>query len=68
MLAGPTSGSAAATSFRALVASDIPDLSGTYLTSYTETDPVFTASAAYGITSSNISTWNSKSQVQIVRW
>lgn len=32
----------------------------TYLTSYTETDPVFVASAAYGITSSDISNWNSK--------
>lgn len=31
-----------------------------YLTSYTETDPIFKASAAYGITSSNISTWNGK--------
>lgn len=31
-----------------------------YLTSYTETDPVFSASAAAGITSSNISTWNGK--------
>ena len=31
-----------------------------YLTSYTETDPVFKASAAYGITSTNISTWNGK--------
>ncbi len=30
----------------------------TYLTSYTETDPVFTASAAAGITSTNISNWN----------
>lgn len=39
VLAGPSSGSAAAPSFRALVAADIPDLSGTYLTSYTETDP-----------------------------
>ena len=39
VLAGPTSGSATAPSFRALVAADIPDLSGTYLTSYTETDP-----------------------------
>lgn len=29
-----------------------------YLTSYTETDPVFTASAAYGITSTNITNWN----------
>lgn len=30
----------------------------TYLTSYTETDPVFTASAAAGITGTNISNWN----------
>ena len=33
----------------------------TYLTSYTETDPVFLASAAYGISSSDISNWNAKS-------
>lgn len=32
----------------------------TFLTSYTETDPVFVASAAHGITSSDISNWNSK--------
>ena len=32
----------------------------TALQSYTETDPIFTASAAYGITSSNISSWNAK--------
>ena len=32
----------------------------TYLTSYTETDPVFKASAAYGISSTDISNWNSK--------
>lgn len=32
----------------------------TYLTSYTETDPIFVASAAYGITSSDINNWNSK--------
>ena len=31
-----------------------------YLTSYTETDPVFTASAAHGITSANITSWNDK--------
>lgn len=61
VLAGPTTGSAAAPTFRALVAADIPDLSSTYLTSYTETDPVFTASAAHGISSSDISNWNSKS-------
>ena len=32
----------------------------TALQSYTETDPVFTASAAYGISSSDITNWNSK--------
>lgn len=32
----------------------------TPLTSYTETDPVFSASAAAGITSTDISNWNSK--------
>jgi len=35
--------------------SDLTNDAG-YLTSYTETDPVFSASAAAGITSSNIST------------
>ena len=34
ILAGPSTGSAATPSFRALVAADIPDLSGTYLTSH----------------------------------
>ena len=34
-----------------------PDLSG-YLTSYTETDPVFTASPANGITLTDINQWN----------
>lgn len=60
VLAGPTSGTAVAPTFRQLVAADIPDLSGTYLTSFTETDPVFTASAAHGISSSDISNWNNK--------
>lgn len=32
----------------------------TYLTSYTETDPVFSASAAAGITATDISNWNAK--------
>ena len=32
--------------------------SNSYLTSYTETDPVFSASAASGITSTNITNWN----------
>lgn len=31
-----------------------------YITSYTETDPVFTASPAHGITASDISSWNGK--------
>jgi hypothetical protein len=30
----------------------------TYLTSFTETDPVFVASPAYGVTSTNITNWN----------
>lgn len=32
----------------------------TFLKSYTETDPIFTASAAHGISSSDITNWNSK--------
>ncbi len=32
-----------------------------FITGYTETDPVFSASAASGISSSDISTWNGKS-------
>jgi len=32
----------------------------TYLTSYTETDPIFVASVAYSITSEDIGNWNSK--------
>ena len=35
-------------------------LADTALQSYTETDPVFTSSVAYGISSSDISNWNSK--------
>lgn len=38
------------------------------LASQTETDPIFTASVASGITSTNISNWNNKSSVLIVRW
>ena len=55
VLAAPSS-AAGTPSFRALVSDDIPDLSGTYLTA--ETDPVFSASAAAGITSTDISNWN----------
>lgn len=39
--------------------SDLTNDSG-YITTYTETDPVFTASPAYSITSSDISSWNGK--------
>lgn len=35
----------------------------TFLESYTETDPIFTASAAYGINSGDISNWNGKEGV-----
>lgn len=35
-------------------------LGATALQSYTETDPVFTASAAHGITSQDITAWNAK--------
>lgn len=40
--------------------SDLTNDSG-FLTSYTETDPVFSASAAAGITATDISSWNNKS-------
>ena len=40
--------------------SDLTNDSG-YITGYTETDPVFTASAAYGITSNDITYWDGKS-------
>lgn len=40
--------------------SDLTNDSG-FITGYTETDPIFTASAAYGITSSDITNWNNKS-------
>ncbi len=46
--------------------SDLNNDSG-FLTSYTETDPVFGASAASGITSTNISNWNGKSVVSVNR-
>lgn len=40
--------------------SDLTNDAG-YISGYTETDPVFTASAASGITSSDITSWNNKS-------
>ena len=39
--------------------SDLTNDSG-FITSYTETDPVFAASPAHGITANDISNWNSK--------
>lgn len=62
VFAGPESGTAAVPAFRALVAGDIPDLSGTYLTSFTEEDPVFMAwdkSTGISITESQISDFGS---------
>lgn len=40
--------------------SDLTNDSG-FITGYTETDPVFSASAAHGISSTDISNWNNKS-------
>lgn len=40
----------------------------TFLQSYTEIDPVFSASAANEITATDITNWNAKTTVQIVRW
>ena len=40
----------------------------TPLTSFTETDPIFTASPAHGIAASDITNWNGKTAVSIVRW
>ena len=39
--------------------SDLTNDSG-FITSYTETDPIYSASAAAGITSTDISNWNAK--------
>lgn len=44
--------------------SDLTNDSG-FITSYTETDPIFVASAAHGITSSDISNWNSKTSLTL---
>ena len=44
--------------------SDLTNDSG-FITSYTETDPIFVASAAYEITSSDISNWNSKTSLTL---
>lgn len=42
--------------------SDLTNDSG-YITGYTETDPIFLASAAHGISASDISAWNGKLEV-----
>jgi hypothetical protein len=39
-----------------------------FITGYTETDPVFTASASSGISSSDITSWNGKSTVSFTRY
>lgn len=46
--------------------SDLTNDSG-FITGYTETDPVFSASASSGISSSDISNWNGKSTVSLNR-
>jgi hypothetical protein len=60
VFAGPTTGSAAAPGFRSLVAADIPDLSGTYLTTTTASttyapinSPTFTGTPASVTPASN---------------
>lgn len=37
-----------------------------YLTSYTETDPVFSASPSAGITNANITSWNNKAETSAI--
>lgn len=44
--------------------SDLTNDSG-FITFYTETDPIFVASAAHGITSSDITNWNSKTSLTL---
>ena len=42
---------------------NLVDETSGYIKNYTETDPVFSASAAAGITSTDISNWNSKADI-----
>lgn len=44
--------------------SDLTNDSG-FITSYTETDPIFAASPAHGITANDISNWNGKSSLEL---
>lgn len=61
VLIGPTTGSAASPTFRALVAGDIPDLSGTYAAaSHTHTLSNLTQS---GATSNQVPQWNGSAWV-----
>ena len=53
------SGTIALTSDMPTKTSDLTNDSG-FITSYTETDPIFSASAAAGITSADIASWNAK--------
>jgi len=52
IFAGPATGAVAAPTFRDMVAADVPDLSGTYLT--VESDPVYLASQAANIDAGDI--------------
>lgn len=56
----PTSGPVETNFFIPTKTSELTNDSG-FITSYTETDPVFNASAAKNITSSDITNWNNKS-------
>lgn len=77
VLAAPSTANGAP-SFRALTAADIPTLTKSKISDFptdvsefnndagyltTETDPVYSASPASGITSTNISNWNAKAEV-----
>lgn len=55
VLAGPTTGSAATPTFRALVAADVPDLSGTYQVAGSYLAPGGDGSALTGLTQSQVS-------------
>ena len=47
---------------------NLVDETSGYIKNYIETDPIFSASAASGITATDITNWNAKTTVQIVRW
>lgn len=64
VFAGPTSGSAAAPTFRALVAADIPDLSSTYATT-TRINNAVIDSGWVAWSPSNIVGWSSRTTTEI---